>query len=304
MKKLRKINFLGFYNVISEFKALNKYTKIAIYVSSLIFLFLGIFDIQLWMNDSNHLLDENKNNIFKFYQAYHNKNTYINVPVINVIFQSMNIFTSITGIIAVIMVAEKAISSFFWSVLNVITFVIYAFNIKMLGDFQIMLFFILPVLIIGWFNWAKSQNLEFEDKKRINTPWKKIILGLIILAITALFTYLFKIELYWLHKHVAHDNYVDSTNHQVIWYDSFTSSCYIAGIALQALKSQAQYISWLLVNIFSVVKYMIPSDGGGSQYVLALQSFIYLCTTFLGIYNWYIKDKIDFSALKAKFSKK
>jgi nicotinamide mononucleotide transporter len=170
----------------------------------------------------------------------------------------------IFGILSVWYARKENILVFPTGIISVILYVYICVGAKLYADMGINAFYFV-MSVYGWYNWT-HQNGSSEEREISRTTKKEKLL--IIIALISFFLILY----YVLSQHT------DST---VPMIDSATTSIFLVGMWLMALKKVENWTFWIVGDLISIPLY----DYKG----LILSSFqftIFLILAIMGLIEW------------------
>lgn len=180
------------------------------------------------------------------------------------------IFSSLTGIISVVLCAKGKIENYFFGFLNAITYAYLCYQAHIFGETMYNILMI-PMIIIGVVSWKKNMEADDSEVKARNlTPlgWVILVVG----SIAAVAAYGFILKLIG-----GEFALVDATS---------TVFSVIATILMLARYSE-QWIMWVVVNAVSVVLWaMAFASGEGSGITYLVMWIAYLFNSIYGYINW------------------
>lgn len=180
---------------------------------------------------------------------------------------SLGLWTSITGIVCVILVTEGRASNYFFGLINSIVYLIMALQSGFYGEVITTLYFLIsqPIGLYLWLssfaNHEEKQEETFQAKQLDLKGWIKY------LSITAIM---------WLGMGFAYQ----SIGSNRPFRDSVTDGTNGVGQLLMNNLYAEQWIFWIATNIFSI--YLWWGSGGNLQIVV-----MYLVYTINSLYGWY-----------------
>ena len=180
---------------------------------------------------------------------------------------TLGLWTSITGIVCVILVTEGRASNYFFGLINSIVYLIMALQSGFYGEVITTLYFLVsqPIGLYLWLssfaNHEEKQEETFQAKRLDLKGWIKY------LSITAIM---------WLGMGFAYQ----SIGSNRPFRDSVTDGTNGVGQLLMNNLYAEQWIFWIATNIFSI--YLWWGSGGNLQIVV-----MYLVYTINSLYGWY-----------------
>ena len=180
---------------------------------------------------------------------------------------TLGLWTSITGIVCVILVTEGRASNYFFGLINAVVYLIMALQSGFYGEVITTLYFLIsqPIGLYLWLssfaNHEEKQEETFQAKRLDFKGWIKY------LAITTVM---------WLGMGFAYQ----SIGSNRPFRDSVTDGTNGVGQLLMNNLYAEQWIFWIATNIFSI--YLWWGSGGNLQIVV-----MYLVYTINSLYGWY-----------------
>ncbi len=184
----------------------------------------------------------------------------------------MGLFTSWTGIICVILVAEGRSSNYFFGFISNLIYFVLSYQNMFYGEVMTAVFFIVmqPVGLYFWLSArvngvAEEEKTEFEARKLTLWGWIKWLafavlvwgsFGLIYRSIGA--------------ARPFRDSITDGTN----WTGQF----------LQSYLYREQWIFWIATNVFSIYLWWVGPDSGNLQ--MSAMYFVWTINSLVGWYQW------------------
>lgn len=180
------------------------------------------------------------------------------------------IFSSLTGIISVVLCAKGKIENYAFGLINAITYAYICYQANIFGETMYNILMI-PMIIIGIISWKKNMEDDNSEVKARNlTPVGWIIL--IIGSIAAVAVYSFILNLIG-----GEFALVDATS---------TTFSVIATILMLARYSE-QWVMWIVVNVVSVILWALAfASGEGSGITYLVMWIAYLFNSVYGYVNW------------------
>ena len=180
---------------------------------------------------------------------------------------TLGLWTSITGIVCVILVTEGRASNYFFGLINSVVYLIMALQSGFYGEVITTLYFLVsqPIGLYLWLssfaNHEEKQEETFQAKRLDLKGWIK---------------YLFITAIMWLGMGFAYQ----SIGSNRPFRDSVTDGTNGVGQLLMNNLYAEQWIFWIATNIFSI--YLWWGSGGNLQIVV-----MYLVYTINSLYGWY-----------------
>ncbi|MGV8141701.1 MAG: nicotinamide riboside transporter PnuC [Candidatus Woesearchaeota archaeon] len=179
---------------------------------------------------------------------------------------------SITGMLCVVLTAKGKISSFYWGLINILTYSYVAYSSKYYGDVMLNMLYFLPMTFIGIYYWKRNTK-KVEHTQRLvvrSLSWKNkffwIIGSLVVVAIYGLF-------LKFLHGTLP-------------FVDSVTTIFSIVATIMLTKRMTDQWFYWILVDVWSIVMWVYIFMRDGNQVSMLVMWSAYLVNAIYGYYNW------------------
>jgi nicotinamide mononucleotide transporter len=170
----------------------------------------------------------------------------------------------IFGILSVWYARKESILVFPTGIVSVFLYVFICIEAKLYADMGINAFYFI-MSVYGWYNWT-HQNGKAEEREISRTSKKEK--GLIVIALISFFGILYYV--------LSH--YTDSN---VPLFDSATTSIFLVGMWLMALKKVENWTFWIVGDLISIPLYSYKG--------LVLSSFqfvIFLIIAVMGLIEW------------------
>lgn len=163
-------------------------------------------------------------------------------------------------------------SQYYWGFVNIVTYIVVAWISKYYGEVMLNAFYYLPTQFIGMYFWAKHYN-----KKRDIVKCKKMSIWgmLIFLVIAAICIWLYKLFL----THLGGN---------AVWLDSVSMIFSLMANALMVLRYREQWILWIIVDIVTVIMWIIAGD-----WIMTTMWAVYLLNACYGLLVWTNMNKSD-----------
>ncbi|WP_338964246.1 MULTISPECIES: nicotinamide riboside transporter PnuC [unclassified Spiroplasma] len=282
----RPINFLGVKTIWKDIKEIPKSFKILLICLGIIVTLLSFFDF-------NHFIDPYNNpSFFSIVNVLNTPKPYLGnmQKWIDATLYSLSGLVSFTGILNVFLISFGKMSNFFWGLINVTTFGLFAFDFGYTGDAQLNLFFYLPFQFIGWYIWQKT--LVFEQNPSLNIRTSKWwIITPIALSACAILTIAWYYEIPAFHYAVVKQDYAYLYQPVPHLFDSITNGIAIIASILMFLRLKEQWILWLISNILQFSMFAEVNSVGGNHPIsininMLIQMSFFIVNTIIGFLIW------------------
>lgn len=178
--------------------------------------------------------------------------------------------STISGVLCVVLVAERKISNYFWGIINCVLYGYLSYQNKFYGDMTLNWIIYLPFQFIGLHLWSKQMNANNQVITRSLTD-KQWLLGTIGVLFIIYATG------YVLSRFGGQSPYTDASN--VVWS--------IVATILMAKCYREQWFCWMLVNITGIAMWGIAtyhnSGAGVAGLIMWLAFFV---NSIYGFIQW------------------
>ena len=152
------------------------------------------------------------------------------------------------------------------------------------GDFSMHLFYLLPMQIIGIWQWRKRGATKDKEvtARRLTAKQRWMVFGSVVAGLAAVYGILIAIKLYTVAP--------DQINRTQVFADAARTTFNIAGQILMSLAFYEQWHLWILVNIASIVLWgstMLSSAASSYTVVMFIKYCFYLVNSLNGLRVWY-----------------
>lgn len=176
----------------------------------------------------------------------------------------LEIFAVVFGILSVWFARKENIWVYPTGIVNVLIYVYLCFYAGLYADMGINAFYFV-MSVFGWYNWSR------RDESMHHVPISSLSLKqwlFYILLIAVAFGVI----------HYVLINYTDST---VPVFDSFTTSLFIAGMWLMAIKKIENWLLWILGDLL-----VIPMFAMKGLAFTSIQYIVFLVLAVMGYIEW------------------
>ena len=176
----------------------------------------------------------------------------------------LEVVAVVFGILSVWFARKENIWVYPTGIINVLIYVYLCFFAGLYADMGINAFYFV-MSVYGWYNWSR------KDAESHHVPISKLSLFQWIISIL-LIAVAFALIYYILLK------YTDST---VPLFDSFTTSLFIAGMWLMAIKKIENWLLWILGDLL-----VIPLFAMKGLVFTSVQYVVFLILAIMGYIEW------------------
>lgn len=177
----------------------------------------------------------------------------------------LSLYSGISGIFAVVLCAERRLSFWIFAWIQLITYVILAWNQKLWGEVGENIFYAIT-MVFGMFIWKeRTDNIETDKVhsrklSRINFIW---IIVVMIIGISSLYLYLLM------------------TNDTQPFMDSITTVPAIIAQLLMIFAYKEQWYFWLIIDVASIYMWAVAGD-----WCMVAQFIFWSINCIYGLKKW------------------
>jgi len=185
---------------------------------------------------------------------------------------------SFSGVLCVVLVAKKKFSNFVWGIINCIFYGLFSYSFGYIGNFQLNIFFFLPLQFLGIYEWKQHlQNCSVLKNKKLSIKqWFQ----------TIFFTGALSVALYYeiralaiaMSGSYAFDNVIAA---RVL--DTLTTALSISAQLLLSYRYAEQWYVWIIIDVLQIAMYSLPETL--SINILIMWVF-FLVNAFYGLIVW------------------
>ena len=178
--------------------------------------------------------------------------------------------SAFSGVLCVVLVAEKRLSNFFWGLINCALYGFVSYQNGFFGDMTLNWAIYVPFQFIGFYLWSRSGTMSEEVTSK-SLDWSDTVL----LAITCAVAVCVGAQvLAYFHG-----------NHP--WIDSFNVTLSLVATVLMAKRYAEQWLCWVLVNVSGIAMWIsatVQNEGEGVATLIMWSAF--LINSVYGYYRW------------------
>ena len=176
----------------------------------------------------------------------------------------LEVVAVIFGILSVWFARKENIWVYPTGIVNVLVYVYLCFFAGLYADMAINMFYFV-MSVFGWYNWSRRvDNTHHVPISSLNLKQWLFYILLIVVAFGIIY-YVLK-------------NFTDST---VPVFDSFTTSLFIAGMWLMAIKKIENWLLWILGDVLVIPMFSIKGLAFTS-----IQYIVFLVLAIMGYFEW------------------
>ncbi|MFA6769781.1 MAG: nicotinamide riboside transporter PnuC [Bacteroidales bacterium] len=187
-------------------------------------------------------------------------------------FDIIGSIAGITGVICVVLVAKGNIFNYLFGLINVSLYAWISYKAALYGDSALNAFYYLPMQFVGWYSWIGKRSHEQSVTvmaKRMVTK-ERVLLLLFTIATVAITAWI-----------------LDLLKDPQPIKDASTTILSIIAMYLMVRRYMEQWALWVVVNIISVVMWVVAFTKGESHSMLMVIMWLfYLANSLNGWVTW------------------
>jgi nicotinamide mononucleotide transporter len=190
--------------------------------------------------------------------------------------QWLGFISAITGILCVVLAAKGKRATFYFGIVNAITYAIVAFGYHLYGEAMLNALFYLPTQFIGLYLWSRHRKnaveaVNGEDIFTRRLSLKQWLIGTpIVLAATG-----------------GYILFLAQLNAAQIHLDGVAVVLSITAQVLMLMRFAEQWVLWIVVNVITIALWTVTlAQSGGNDYALLVMWIAYLVNSVYGYVNW------------------
>lgn len=193
---------------------------------------------------------------------------------------TIGFIASISGIWCVILVAKGKLSSYFFGVINAITYGYVAHSYGLIGEAQLNWYFYLPLQVVGFVLWyynsKQSEKLGIEFKNGQEIQAKKLSFKKWLILIPSV-----------LASYFGYSYYLNDIGSNFAGLDALAVVLSVFAQILMMLRYTEQWLLWIVINVITVALwfFVLLTHGGNDWSMLALW-IAFLVNSVYGYINW------------------
>lgn len=180
------------------------------------------------------------------------------------------IFSSLAGIISVVLCAKGKIENYAFGLFQAVTYAYICFQSHIYGEVMYNILMV-PMIIIGIISWKKNMEADSTEVKARNLTakgWVIMILG----SVAAV---------------AGYSMILNMLGGNFALVDSASTTLSVIATILMLARYSEQWVMWIVVNIMSVVLWVMALVQGDSSAVTMLVMWTaYLFNSTYGYINW------------------
>lgn len=186
---------------------------------------------------------------------------------------------SVTGIVTVVLVAKGRISNYYFGIVNILLYVVLAWNQQYYGEVMLNAAYFLPMQFIGLYQWKRNQSGTDQVAPAIMSNRKRIAwLGLSIVGILAYGFFL--------------DNWITALplfekTANLPYFDATSTVLSVIAMYLMVQRYKEQWYAWIVIDVVSIYMWLMVFGVSGSTGLnVTIMWVAYLVNAVYGLWNW------------------
>lgn len=180
------------------------------------------------------------------------------------------IFSSLAGVISVVLCAKGKIENYAFGLFQAVTYAYICYKAQIYGEVMYNILMV-PMIIVGIISWKKNMESDEGEVKARNLTKKGWVI-LIIATVAAVAGYSMILKM---------------LGGDFALVDSASTTLSVIATILMLARYSEQWIMWILVNLISVVLWVMAlAKGDAGSITLVVMWAAYLFNSVYGYVNW------------------
>jgi nicotinamide mononucleotide transporter len=184
----------------------------------------------------------------------------------------LSVISMLSGLWCVILVAKGRIFNYYVGVVQVVTYAYICYGYQLYGEFQLNLFYFLPMQFVGLYIWHKNKDTTVKDKVIVKFLNNQQRTAWALISIVAVGCYAI---------------YLESLGDPYPVIDSASTVLSVIAMVLMAWRYMEQWVLWIVVDIVSVWLWILVVMAKGTNDVALLVMWsAFLINAVYGFVCW------------------
>lgn len=180
------------------------------------------------------------------------------------------LISGITGVVGVVLAAKGKVSTYVFATINVAIYAWLTFNNHLYGEFMLNAFYYIPMNFVGFYLWSRHKDEESGDVEgKMLTP-KQLVILLVTVVVVVL--------VYW--------QILSRIGGQLALIDAMSTVFSVVALIMQVARYAEQWLLWIIVNVVSVVMWVLLLGKDPSAVTMVVMWAAYLMNSVYGYINW------------------
>ena len=180
------------------------------------------------------------------------------------------LISGITGILGVVLAAKGKVSTYIFATVNVAIYALLTFQNHLYGEFMLNAFYYIPMNFIGFYLWSKHKDNESGEVEGKKLTGKQTVILFAAVAVVVL--------VYW--------QILSRIGGQLALIDAMSTVFFVVALIMQVARYAEQWLLWIIVNVVSVVMWLLLIGKDSSAVTMVVMWIAYLFNSVYGYYNW------------------
>ena len=180
------------------------------------------------------------------------------------------LISGITGILGVVLAAKGKVSTYIFATVNVAIYAFLTFQNHLYGEFMLNAFYYIPMNFIGFYLWSRHKDNESGEVEGKKLTGKQTVIMFVIVAAVVL--------VYW--------QILSRIGGQLALIDAMSTVFSVVALIMQVARYAEQWLLWIIVNVVSVVMWLLLIGKDSSAVTMVVMWVAYLFNSVYGYYNW------------------
>lgn len=190
----------------------------------------------------------------------------------------VGLVASLTGMLCVVLTAKGKMSSFYWGLVNILTYSYVAYQSAYYGDVMLNMLYFLPMTFFGIYYWGKNMDKKKKKDKKAKTrtvlvrhmKWKDRVIWFSVSMVAV----------------VVYGIILQMLNDTLPFVDSVTTIFSIVATIMLNRRQTDQWFYWILVDVWSIVMWVYIFLRDGNDVSMLVMWTAYLVNAAYGYYHW------------------
>jgi len=184
----------------------------------------------------------------------------------------LSVISMLSGLWCVILVAKGRIFNYYLGLIQVVTYAYICYGYQLYGEFQLNLFYFLPMQFVGFYIWHKNKDTAVKDKVVVKFMNNIGRVGWTFLSVLAVLIYAI---------------YLRDLGDPYPLIDSASTVLSVIAMVLMAWRYMEQWVLWVVVDIVSVWLWiLVVMDKGANDVALLVMWSAFLINAVYGFICW------------------
>lgn len=182
----------------------------------------------------------------------------------------ISLIYTLSSLICTILAGKGKYHCFIFGILASILYSYLAFKNSLWGVLALNIIYYIPIDFIGFFQWKKNTNQKTKSVYKLSLDKKKsLILFILAIIVSSIFAKILFV-----------------LNDKSPLFDSFITIFSILGAYLAIKRALEQWLAWAIVNLLTVIMWVILIIQGSKTYMVAFLYLIYLILSIVFYIQW------------------